>query len=270
VLKNQPFEPVGDQYQKLIYETDTSTGWRLKGWGVAFKMVRPECLVGRIGLDLLLLRKNCMRSFRLISLVLFVFGLVACSGKPVKTYEGEALSESEVAILIAGDNIEIKQVNGKPVPEYLLKNLETKYALKPGKNSVVFIYTSVWATAGQNDDARSELIESGPQYLEFDAKPGAVYTFEFDEAGDRREARAMASDFTANLVTVSGGLVTTSAGYVPVEPEVDASGTEVLGNVRQLDCAPAETSLSGVEGMKALWKSASQQERKEFLQWAFQ
>ncbi len=210
-----------------------------------------------------------MRSIRAILLLLAVAVITACTGKPVKTYEGAALPDQDVAILTANDNIEIIEIDGKEMTSYLLSNIETIYALKPGKHRVIFKYTSVWSVAPKGPDSpRSESVESPAQVVDIEVKGGDSLSFEFDDVEDVREARALAERFTANVVGSQGNVLASSDLYVeqaaqPLAEQVVASGAQA---------APQESRAGGLpplEAMKVIWEGASAEDKKAFLKWAF-
>lgn len=207
-----------------------------------------------------------MRSFKVLLVLVCFSVLAACTGKPVKMYSGDALSDDQVVVLSAGDNIEVVSVDGKKVKKYLLSNIETNYALSPGKHTVVFNYTSVWAKAASNtDDSRSTLVESKPHMVTFDAKPGARLRFEFDAVDNVRDAKELADNFSARVVDGGGQALASSKVYIPTVESVEAKQLAAQGNASVLD-----NDLATIDAMKLLWERASADEKKQFLKWAFQ
>ena len=211
-----------------------------------------------------------MQNLRLVALLLITVLISACTGKPVKTYDGATLPDQDVAILMAGDNIEITSVDGKKMKKYLLSEIDTDYALTPGKHKVVFNYTSVWAVAPRGAEGpRSELVESPSQVVEIEVKAGDRLSFEFDEVEDIRAAKVFAQRFTANVVDNQGQTIAASDLYkeeleqavTPAEQVATASQGEPLG-------APAN-GLPPLEAMKVIWEGASPEDKKAFLKWAF-
>lgn len=210
-----------------------------------------------------------LRSLRGILLLLVVVMMSACTGKPVKTYEGATLPDQDVAILTAGENIEVIQVDGKEMTSYLLSNVETMYALKPGKHRVIFNYTSVWAVAPQGPDSpRSESVDSPPQVVEIDVKAGESLSFEFDGVENVREARAFAERFTANVVDSQGRILASSDLYdAQVEQDVVVQVAASAAQASNLESKAA--GLPSLEAMKVIWEGASAEDKKAFLKWAF-
>lgn len=210
-----------------------------------------------------------MQNLRALALLLIVALLSACTGKPVKTYEGSALPDDDVAILTASENIEVIQIDAKEMKTYLLSNIETMYALKPGKHRVIFNYTSVWAVAPKGAEGpRSESVESLPQVVEIDVKAGDRLSFEFDEVEDVREARAFAKRFTANVVDSQGQTIAVSDLYKEEVAQVaSAEPSAQSSQGAQLDASA--TGLPPLEAMKVIWEGASAEDKKAFLKWAF-
>ncbi|KZY61275.1 hypothetical protein A3737_22215, partial [Oleiphilus sp. HI0065] len=210
-----------------------------------------------------------MRSLRGILLLVIVAMVSACTGKPVKTYEGAALPDKDVAILTASDNIEVIEIDGTEMTTYLLSNIETMYALKPGKHRIVFNYTSVWSVAPKGQDGpRSEAVESPAQVVEIEVKAGDSLSFEFDDVENIREARAFAERFTANLVDSQGNVLGASDLYVKqVEQEMGEQVAVAGVQAGQLESKAA--GLPPLEAMKVIWEGASTEDKKAFLKWAF-
>ena len=221
----------------------------------------------------LLLSQQLTKLFAVISLVIL---LVACSGgKIVSTYEGDVLPQESLAVLTASENISLLSVNGKAVPTYLLTSLETRYALKPGLNQVVFKYESVWARAGARgeDGSRSEKVESSELMVEIDTKAGESYGFSFMMPDNVREARRLAADLSVSVHDSAKVLVAQSTVVVPVQAgDVSVSATSpILTDGSEVELVgKAITDASVLTSLKAVWARASEKEKKAFLAWAFQ
>jgi len=215
-----------------------------------------------------------MNTLKITVVCLVLLFLAGCSTKPVQVYEGEALAADQQAMITAGENIEITRINGKKMKEYLLSNIDTHYALKPGKQKVVFNYTSVWAVSKVGPDGeRSELVESGPQFVEFDASAGQALSFDFKDVANVREARDFALAFVASVVDQNGNIVAMSEPYdaekhSPVSAAVVADAPANVA-VTATPSAPIDQGLPTIDALKVLWDQASSEEKKEFLKWAF-
>jgi len=195
------------------------------------------------------------------SLILSVLFLSACStGEIVKAYDGDELLVEQLAVLTAPENIVVLSINGNKMKNYLLSGINVSYGLKPGENLVVFQYESVWAKAIREDkDApRSVKISSEPREVLVNAKAGEHLNFKFLNGSNVREARALAEAFTAEVIDSKFNVVAQSA-------EV---GVYAASNVKT---KLAKTSdLQTLDALKVLWGTATADEKKSFLAWAFQ
>lgn len=214
-----------------------------------------------------------MKSLRFLVFSLLALVLSACSGKAVKTYSGQDLGPDELAVLTAGEGIQVSYVNGKKQTEYLLSQLDTDYALKPGKHRVVFYYTSVWAKSkAGSEGSRSELVESAPQVVEFDAQAGQKLSFDYAAVDNVRDAKVLASSFVASVVGVDGEVMGVSTIY---DADAEAEKASLQGAAAVSASAglqsgqTSDNALPALEGMKVLWERASAEDKKLFLKWAF-
>lgn len=216
-----------------------------------------------------------MSLLRFVMVLMCGFLVSACSNsKLVKTYEGETIAKEQLATLMVGENLQLISVNGRPVPEYLLSNIEVNYGLKPGLNKLVFQYESVWAKArlGQ-DDSRAEAVVSERRQADVTVAAGELLSFRYQKASNIREAKALAATFEAEIIDQHGEVIAQSGDVVKqAEPEVlvstalgSATNNASLSSVGQLDNA-----LPTLDAMKLLWEKTSAEDKKSFLKWAFQ
>jgi len=204
--------------------------------------------------------------------IIFLGGLflTACSSnKLIKAYEGDALPKDKVATLTAGENIALLSVNGKTVPDYLLTNISVNYGLVPGDNTLVFQYESVWAKAKLGQDSpRSEAVASEPRQLLVNVSAGDRLSFRYPQAGNIREAKALASTFEAEVVNQKGAVLGRSSDVVIEQIQVADTYSSAGGSY--VSVASLDDGLPAIEAMKLLWEKLSAEEKKVFLKWAFQ
>lgn len=212
----------------------------------------------------------------LLLMCLSVLMSACSSNKLVKTYEGELLPETSVAVLTAPENITLLSVNGKAVTQYLLSNLEVRYALQEGENLVVFQYESIWGKAIKDEEtgSRAEVVQSRPLEVLINAKAGKRYNFSFLPASNVREAKALAVSFVAQIVDENKDLVTESVALgVHKEAEAQRIAKEqaiLTEKADTLERSEETQSLSVIEKLKALWSQASPEQKKNFMIWVFQ
>lgn len=206
--------------------------------------------------------------------LLVILGGCSSAMSNVKTWEGDA-DDSRTAVLKAPAEIKVKQVNGRRLTNFLMDDLALDFELLPGENQVVFTYKTIWAKSGvvRNGESKVHVVETAPQAVTIDARPGETYRFDFEPPANRRDAEAFASDFSADIVNASSEVVAsasawdgrsakqTTAARAPVGSGVDDSGG-VGSKVTE-----GESTL---EELKALWGEASEEERRTFLRWAFE
>ena len=213
--------------------------------------------------------------FMLLSLLcVFIFSGCA-SNKIVKTYPGEVLPNNAISILKAPENITLLSVNGKEVAQYLLSNLDVNYGLKEGENLIVFKYESIWSKAKRDEEtgSRVEVVESEPLAAVIQAKAGVNYNFNFLPAGNVRDAKVLASGFTAQIVDDSQNLVAESlllSAYLKSKAEKDAQEQSLLMEQKIVASPDLKPGASVLDRLKSIWPSANADEKKAFLVWVFQ
>jgi len=202
--------------------------------------------------------------FLLAAALTLVLSACASSVSRVETWQGNPPEASQAAVLKAPGEIQVKSVNGREVTNYLLEDLALDYALLPGKNEVVFTYKTIWANPGivENGESKVFVVESEPQVVRFEAQPNEVYRFDFKKPRRRAEAEAMMPGFRASLLDSSGQVVTVSGKWEPPRP--------TRAPLPQRSYTPADDAGSALEQLKAIWGTASEEEKRAFLRWAFE
>lgn len=207
-------------------------------------------------------------SIRLLLTGVMALALTACASSisRVETWQGNPAEASEAAVLKAPGEIQVKSVNGRAVTNYLLEDLALDYALLPGENEVVFTYKTIWANPGivENGESKVFTVESEAQVVRFEAQPNEVYRFDFKKPRRRAEAEAMMPEFRASLVDSSGQVVATSAKWEP------RSRTRAPLPDRRHTLPDDAAAGSALEQLKAIWGTASEEEKRAFLRWAFE
>jgi uncharacterized protein YccT (UPF0319 family) len=218
--------------------------------------------------------------------------LIGCSANSmiVRTYQGEVLSQEQVARLLVPQEIELKFVDGIKQKDYLLDNLALTYELTPGVHRIVYKYSSIWSKPpASQEDSKVEVIESSQRELVYNFKAGQQYTLTFENPDDRSQARVFAETFSAHLASADGKRIMADSVYHPSETSsvavgavvgtsvaVDAGASSVAASTGQVvapalpAAMPEGAGLSRLDGLKTLWAEASADEKKEFLRWAFQ
>ncbi len=199
--------------------------------------------------------------------MIFVTGCSSTVSR-IQTWEGAAEDASQVAVLEAPSEIKVSRVNGRRMGSFLVDDLALDYELLPGQNEVVFTYKTLWAKTDIVEDGESKVyvVETKPHVLLIDAKPGETYRFQIDTPDSRAEAEAYAADFSVDLVSASGAVVASSQVWTPGQESRVARSP-----LPENDPSDGSESNTGTLGqLKALWGKATEEEKREFLRWAFE
>lgn len=215
------------------------------------------------------------KGFRWLSVAsVLAFTLAGCSSSMsrVQTWQGEPVEASEVAVLKAPGSIQVSQVNGRNMSNFLMDDLALDYELLPGDNQVVFSYKTIWAKSGvvRNGESKVHVVETPPLAATFKAQPGATYRFDFDQPSSRQEAEAMAENFTARIVDNSGTLVAEASPHDPSASRPRLTTRAPVSARTGEAAAVMGGDLQTLEALKVLWENASEDDKRAFLRWAFE
>ncbi|MDK8465963.1 DUF2057 family protein [Marinobacter sp. SS13-12] len=217
--------------------------------------------------------KNTRCLMAALSLLVVLSGCSSAMSN-VKTWEGDA-DDSRTAVLKAPAEIKVKQVNGRRLTNFLMDDLALDFELLPGENQVVFTYKTIWAKSGvvRNGESKVHVVETAPQAVTIDVRPGETYRFDFEPPANRRDAEAFASDFSADIVNASSEVVASASAWDGRPAKQTTAARAPVGsgvdNSSGVGCEVAEGEGT-LEELKALWSEASEEERRTFLRWAFE
>ncbi|NWN92650.1 DUF2057 family protein [Marinobacter adhaerens] len=212
--------------------------------------------------------------FRAALTVLALTVVAGCSTAVTKleTWEGSPSAAAEAATLKAPGAIRVTRVNGRSMTNYLMDDLALDYALLPGENEVVFTYKTIWAKSGvvENGESKVHVIKSEPQVVRFDASASETYRFEFDKPGSRREAEQSMPEFSASIVNAEGEVMARSTDWSSTR-QAQAERTPLSdGQASDGQGMSGSAGAGSLERLKATWQTATEQEKKAFLRWAFE
>ena len=233
-----------------------------------------------------------MLSLRLISVVLCALFLSACARSPVvQLYDGPAKADSQVLTVSVPSEIEVFTINGKEVDGvntfFATDFKELKFA--PGRYEILAYYKELW----QLDADNHEIVKSNPANFVIDGKAGEKWQLDYDKPANVEEGRALEDTFTgwalntatgekvaaqeSNLILkrgflapITGEEVSTaaSASVAPQQAVAPAPATSAPAPAPAAQAAPAPAPAgSYLDTLKAQWKQATPEERREFLQW---
>ncbi|MDI9246765.1 DUF2057 family protein [Marinobacter sp. CHS3-4] len=221
-------------------------------------------------------RRNILNVERTWIAVLALASIVLASGcstgpSRMQTWEGDARDAANVAVLSPPSPIKVKEVNGREMASYLLDDLEVDYELLPGKNQIVFTHKTIWSKHEAVDDGESKVhvVETERQSVTIDAKAGETYRFAIDMPETKKQAEALISDFSVDVTNSVGQVVATSTPWTAAVARQSPARAPVPESGRSADSGNVEAG-STIERLKSLWGQASEDEKREFLRWAFE
>ncbi|MDY6816014.1 MAG: DUF2057 family protein [Pseudomonadota bacterium] len=207
-------------------------------------------------------------AFKFFFAGMLVLALTGCASSlsRVETWDGSPVNAGDAATLKAPGGIQVASVNGRSVTNFMMDDLALDFALLPGQNEVVFNYKTIWARSGvvENGESKVHVIESKPQVVRFEAEPGAVYRFVFDKPSSRVEAERMIETFSATIVNESGHEVAQSEDYDPRESVAARTPIPSAGG------SAGNSGGTALGQLKSIWATASEEEKRAFLRWAFE
>ncbi|MBW7473078.1 DUF2057 family protein [Marinobacter sp. M216] len=212
-------------------------------------------------------RSKAGQSARFIVAFGLLLAMAGCSStlSRVETWDGEPAAAANAATLKAPGAIQVSRINGRNMSNFLMDDLPLDYALLPGENEVIFTYKTIWAKSGvvENGESKVHVYTSEPRVVRFNAEQDEVYRFQFDQPESRSEAEQMAEDFVATVVTVDGQEVVAESSVWTPAVASDRTPIPEGGQV-----GSAETTA--LETLKSVWATATEEEKKAFLRWAFE
>lgn len=237
-----------------------------------------------------------LRSFALIAAAAFL--LTACSRSPVvQLYEGAKQPDSQVLTIRVPSDLEVFTINGSEVDGVnTFFNTDHKdLKVTPGRYEILAYYKRLWDL----DADSHEVMKSDPALFVVDGDAGEFYRLDFERPQNVSQARALEDDFSGWVENMNSGEKTPSqaSGLVlnrgflaPITgTEVETKGATAVKPkaaeaVTPAPAAPAASSANGSAGsgtssgdqasyldtLKAQWNQATQEERRQFLQWISQ
>lgn len=233
-----------------------------------------------------------LRSFALIAAAAFL--LTACSRSPVvQLYEGAKQPDSQVLTIRVPSDLEVFTINGSEVDGVnTFFNTDHKdLKVTPGRYEILAYYKRLWDLDADNH----EVMKSDPALFVVDGEAGEFYRLGFERPQNVTQARALEEDFSGWVENMNSGEKTPSqaSGLVlnrgflaPITgAELETKGANAVQPkaaeaVTPAPAAPkAGSSESGasasgqasyLDTLKAQWNQATQEERRQFLQWISQ
>ena len=207
-----------------------------------------------------------------VCIAFLALGLSGCGTlKSEFNYAGDA---TETATLLVPEPLRVRSVDGQAAGLPMMLTFPYTMTLSAGPHTLAFQYGESWGLGRSNELVRSPIME-----LNFNARSGEAYQLDFlrpesvdnhDLAGDYIASfnawlvDAQGERIAARSTGSAGGLGRTLGGMVSEAPAaVETSSTPVAKVKAESVAAPREN----LESLQQLWQSASEEEKKTFMQW---
>jgi hypothetical protein len=215
-------------------------------------------------------------------LLIATFALIsACSSGPViKLYEGAELLPEQLLLVDIPVELEVVSINERRINgvNKLFGFGDRTLHLQPGNYRIVAYYKNLFELPGGNH----EVVKSEPVLFRISGAAGSHHRLIFKTQKDVDEARKMSEQFNGYSVdlanneqrpTEASGMIL-SGGFlnIPTAPPT-ASHNSIAPSTARDDTRDntgdntTSTRLSHSDLLKASWRNASSEERREFLRW---
>lgn len=218
-----------------------------------------------------------------ISLSLVCLLLVsACATTPptVKLYDGKERADQELLTVSVPVELEILSINDRRV-----EGAGTMFAydhrdlkLLPGQYRIAAYYKNLFQLSAD----QHEVVKSDPALFTLDGKAGESWALNFDKPADVEAARTLARDFegwSENLASgerrdsTPSGLIL-NQGFIGLATAETATAPAAVSSVSPESTATSQADTANgdqvLDTLKQNWKSASPEQRREFLLWMSQ
>lgn len=202
---------------------------------------------------------------RLTVIALFAL-LSACARSPViKLYEGAERPAEQLLLIDVPMELEIVTINERRLEgiNKLFSFGDRTLHLQPGDYRIIAYYKNLFELSGNEHD----VVKSDPVLFRVTGQAGSRHRLVFDVPADVVEARQMAKQFSGYSVdlatserrpTEASGMML-SGGFLSVPTAPPAPLYQSV--------APAAEGLDHGDLLKASWRNATAEERREFLRW---
>lgn len=218
-------------------------------------------------------------------LVTLATGCSTLSGKKdFALYSGPELAQSQVATVIATEEVQLLALDGKELSGTLFGSHETRFALLPGEHVLSLRYSGFF----QQNTEYHDVVRSKPLALRFVAKAGETYRFDYPKPKNVEAANKFVKDPELTLVAQGSGervktqiirsfaeaslVDTIGKAFQTEETQLAVRGSQLPASVAPASAVtprPVLTPTASVhyDLLRDLWLRASPEERVRFQQW---
>lgn len=217
---------------------------------------------------------------RLLLIITLAALLSACSSSPViKLYDGAELMPEQLLLVDLPVELEVVSINERRISgvNKLFGFGDRTLHLQPGNYRIIAYYKNLFELPGGNH----EVIKSEPVLFRVSGVPGSHHRLSFAKPKDVAAARQMVEQFSGYSVDLASGEqqpteasgMMLSGGFLSVPmaqpaPSYNSVAPLLNGSAPAGANGSAEpTLLNHGDLLKAGWRNASSEERREFLRW---
>lgn len=218
-------------------------------------------------------------------LVTLATGCSTLSGKKdFALYSGPELAQTQVATVIATEEVQLLALDGKELSGTLFGSHETRFSLLPGEHVLSLRYSGFF----QQNSEYHDVVRSKPLALRFVARAGETYRFDYPKPKNVDAANQFVKDPELTLVAQGSGervktqiirsfaeaslVDTIGKAFQTEETQLAVRGSQLPASAAPAAAAtprPVLTPTSSVhyDLLRDLWLRASPEERVRFQQW---
>lgn len=205
---------------------------------------------------------------RVVVLVLISLLSACASQGPIHLYEGPQRNAEQLLTLDVPMELDIVRINQQPARDAnrLLSYESRRLLLLPGDYQIEAFYKNVFDLA----DGGHQVVKSEPTLFRVSGNAGDHYRLDFVRPDNLEDARTLARDFRGWSIRMDDqhrqdsqvpGYSGESFRQSAITPMPGGSSSD------SLDHSPSPSSAHYMDLLKAGWRQATPEERRDFLRW---
>jgi len=208
---------------------------------------------------------------RLLLIATFILVSACSSSTAIKLYEGAALLPEQLLLVDIPVELEVVSINERRLKgvNKLLSSSDRTLHLQPGDYRIIAYYKNLFELPGGNH----EVIKSEPVLFRVSGAAGSHHRLSFRVPDDVAQARELAEQFSGYSVDLASDerRPTEASGMMRSGGFLNIPTTPALASHSSVAPSPSDTAatapLSYSDLLKASWRQANSEERREFLRW---
>lgn len=215
---------------------------------------------------------NSLRTILILTIALLASACALMNESEYHIYEGEERPVEDLLIVKVPEHLEVLNVNGKTLTKGGSKlfgsSKHTLYML-PGEYTIDAFYKEIW----DNHVGSHNVIRSQPAMFIVRGEAGEEVSLEFDKPERQEDAEEFAKEFKGWSVNANTGDKIPTKETSTQRPSILASmqdqnqKPEEAESVAPMESQSSSQSQDLLPKLKAFWKQANEEEKREFLMW---